>query len=201
MKLKAELVNVPATREAIAALNSDLQRAILRAINAGILAIHKRVVESIQSGPAGGAEYLREAGDVYMSVYVQDGAEKTPVAFFRASGAQNLSKLHKASAPGEAPKTDTGNLASQVLFDIEIEKGGMRVIGTVTSHAVYSSFLEFGTAPFTVTLSNGRSMRNRGIKPRPFMRPAWEAEAELLRRKIPAYLRKVIMLHGKQGGA
>jgi len=81
----------------------------------------------------------------------------------------NPRRTHIASAPGEAPATDTGFLAANVHKDID--QGGL--VGTVESRAPYSSDLEFGTSK---------------ISPRPFMQPALEEN----RRKIRDLARKIL---------
>lgn len=63
-----------------------------------------------------------------------------------------LTKLHRASAPGEPPAPDTGNLKRSGF--IEAISTTARRVGVA---AVYGKWLEFGTPR---------------IAPRPFMRPA-----------------------------
>ena len=70
---------------------------------------------------------------------------------------KNEDRPHQASAPGEAPATDTGNLARNINF-VHIKDGHYRVI----SSAEYSA-LEFG---------RGR------IKARPYMRPSAKKVAD-----------------------
>lgn len=60
---------------------------------------------------------------------------------------------HQASAPGEAPATDTGVLVGSIYGDVE----GLK--GYVEARAQYATWLENGT---------------RHIAPRPFMVPAIE---------------------------
>jgi HK97 gp10 family phage protein len=63
---------------------------------------------------------------------------------------------HQASAPGEPPATDTGNLVRNIGFEVDKDK----MTATVASRAPYSAALEFGT-------NDGK------ILPRPFMMPAY----------------------------
>ena len=65
---------------------------------------------------------------------------------------------HQASAPGEAPATNTGFLVSNIT-KTDIEKTGTALSIFVESKAPYSKFLEFGT---------------RKMSPRPFLQPALE---------------------------
>ena len=53
----------------------------------------------------------------------------------------NPRRTHQASAPGQAPASDTGNLVSQIIVR---PKNPDEV--AVESNALYSSFLEFGTS-------------------------------------------------------
>ena len=65
-----------------------------------------------------------------------------------------------ASAPGEFPKTDTGNLVSNI--STQVKKEGQTVVGMIISSAEYSKHLEFGT---------------RNMAPRPFMQPSLDRNA------------------------
>lgn len=69
--------------------------------------------------------------------------------------------IHRASAPGESPATDTGFLATAIRAR-ETEETATTIKGQVVADAKYAAALEFGT---------------RKIKPRPFLAPAL-AEAE-----------------------
>lgn len=64
------------------------------------------------------------------------------------------SKSHQASAPGEAPAIDTGNLVNSIQTDVQ----GLRAeVGTAVEYALY---LEYGTSKMAA---------------RPFLGPAAEA--------------------------
>jgi len=76
-------------------------------------------------------------------------------------------KVHQASAAGEFPATDTGELVSGIAQ--KFTNKGLR--GRVESNAPHSAFLEFGT-------------RNMGA--RPFLQPSLEA----VRPKINGLLKR-----------
>ena len=80
----------------------------------------------------------------------------------------NPSRIHTASAPGQAPATDTGKLANSVLF--EQEHYGVRVFTNVR----YGEMLEFGT------------MR---IAPRPLWTPEAQAMKPKFEKRIKAALK------------
>ena len=95
--------------------SKDVQKAIDAAVTATALETITEVKRMIQRGPKTGKTYIRAKG-------------------------QNLSRKHQASAPGEAPATDTGTLASSIYF----EKTSPRV-ATIGSRLAYAAYLEFGT--------------------------------------------------------
>lgn len=67
-------------------------------------------------------------------------------------------KIHRASAPGESPASDTGNLANSIKHTEAVITTNS-VTASVTVNARYGRALEFGT---------------KKIKPRPYLRPASE---------------------------
>ena len=64
-------------------------------------------------------------------------------------------RTHTASAPGQAPATDTGQLVSSISTRVKTE--GRKVVGEIVADAPYAEALEFGT---------------RNMMARPFMQPA-----------------------------
>ncbi|MFN3650093.1 MAG: hypothetical protein ACK47B_10985 [Armatimonadota bacterium] len=101
---------------------------------------------AIQTGPKTGRIYRAE-----QTVSFKSG--DTDVSFTAYAG----KKGHQASAPGEAPATDTGNLAASITT----KKTGL-LRAQVTVGAECGAALEFGTA-------DGK------IAPRPFLQPAVDA--------------------------
>ena len=84
-----------------------------------------------------------------------------------ASGRKRATSNSQASAPGEAPMTDTGRLAGSVYMHVK------KTMATVGSNFVYAGMLEFGT-------------RRMGA------RPAWRPAAERARKALPDILSKQI---------
>lgn len=72
--------------------------------------------------------------------------------------------IHQASAPGEPPATDTGNLVNS----INSEKV-RQMLHRVNVHAEYGPYLEYGTSR---------------MSPRPFLNPAFEDEREAFKRRV-----------------
>ena len=74
-------------------------------------------------------------------------------------------KRHQRSAPGEAPKTDTGRLAGSIFA--EVLNGGLRVdVGTDVG---YGTHLEFGT---------------KNMAARPWLLPAFERNRDRIVQRV-----------------
>jgi HK97 gp10 family phage protein len=104
---------MPELRAALRRYGERAERELNRALEATGIELRGDVVKRYQRGPATGVVY-----------------EKV-----------NPTRTHQASAPGEAPATDTGRLANSVTFQRE---GKLSV--TVGSQIVYAAMLEFGTS-------------------------------------------------------
>ena len=123
------------------AILQRIRTAAMRGVVRGTEAVHARAVRSITSGPKTGEIYRRR------------GVE------------------HQASAPGEAPASDTGLLVR--LSGTRYEPNELS--GFVNFAAKYAAPLEFGTFR---------------MEPRPFLRPALEAERQNITDGIAAEIRR-----------
>jgi HK97 gp10 family phage protein len=81
-------------------------------------------------------------------------------------------KLHRASAPGQAPAIDTGNLVNSIQHE-QVGSEDARVF----THVEYAPYLEFGTAR---------------MAPRPFMTPAAIKSAKFLAKRILQEVNKAL---------
>jgi len=99
----------------------------------------------------------------------------------------NPRRSHRASAPGQAPASDTGNLVSKIA----VRQQGANITN-VESNANYSAYLEYGTSK---------------MQPRPFMLPAFEkskkpiinAVFQRVKNKIQEFSKwRILQLHYKQ---
>lgn len=126
MSFSIELEGLDDTLKAFDRLGATGKREAKRAVRASLEKVRGDAVKSIQRGTKSGRVYER-------------------------SGGANLSNTHRASAPGEAPATDTGTLVNS----IKITQVG--TAGEVGSKMNYSFWLEYGTLQ---------------IKERPYLRPA-----------------------------
>ena len=114
----------------------EAQRDVEKAVVGTAIELRGDIVKRIQRGPATGRVY-----------------QKT-----------SPRRTHQASAPGEAPSTDTGRLANSITFD-KVAK----MSATVGSKIVYAAALEFGTG---------------SIRPR----PAWVPSIEEI---TPEYVKRL----------
>ena len=119
-------MNLEKVIKAFRTLSKDMKPDLQEVIKGGAQLIRGEAVKSIQTGPKSGKVYTR----------------------------YNPTRTHIASAPGEAPASDTGNLVSKIIV-----KQKSKNITNVESNADYSAFLEYGTSK---------------MEPRPFMLPAFE---------------------------
>lgn len=126
MKVQIQVKGIKEALKSLKALEKDLQEPFREVIKGGAQLIRGEAIKSIQTGPKSGRTYEK----------------------------YNPRRTHRASAPGQAPASDTGNLVSQ----IQVKSTNPDEV-TVESGANYSKFLEFGTSK---------------ILPRPFLFPATE---------------------------
>ena len=107
--------------------------------------LNKQLEPDFQEIVKGGGQLIR--GEAIKSI--QQGA-KSGIVYEK----YNPRRTHRASAPGESPASDTGNLVSKIIV-----KQQSKDKVNVESNANYSAFLEYGTSK---------------MQPRPFMLPAFE---------------------------
>jgi hypothetical protein len=154
MPFKIQILGAKRLERQFARLPSQTTKELGKAVNASLLMVQNEARRSIQKGPKSGR------------VYKKGGV------------------THQASAPGQAPATDTGHLVSHVNH----KQQGLR--GTVGIHELkqvkYARRLEFG----------GRDKRGVYIAPRPFLRPAYKKMqkkiAKRLARVLPDSLRRAL---------
>jgi len=102
-------------------------------------------------------------------------------------------KVHQASAPGEPPAPDTGNLARSVRWRVREYEGGLWV-AEVGSTLPYALYLEFGAARGVVGSQTGRGggtpSRIKYVQWILFPRPAWGPALRAMRYEVPEIVRK-----------
>ena len=116
-----------------------------------------------------------DSGDTVMEMVtaITLTVHRNMIASFRTPKTGRLYGKHRASAPGQAPAIDTGELAAktQPAFDRP------KLQGEVATSDPKSVHLEYGT---------------RDMAPRPYAKPA----AEKTRRDVPAIMAKILKRRG-----
>jgi len=140
MDIKFSVKNIKKVLSQLNKLEKDMEIPFQEIVKGGGQFIRGEAIKSIQSGAKSGIVYEK----------------------------YNPRRSHRASAPGQAPASDTGNLVSKIIV-----KQKSKNITNVESNADYSAFLEYGTSK---------------MEPRPFMLPAFEKSKKPI---INAVLKRV----------
>lgn len=130
---------------ALQAYGKKAEAEIAKAVAATALMVDTDIKKRIQRGPKTGRVYRRGRG-------------------------QNLSATHQASAPGQAPATDSGTLASSISFRMVNP-----LAAEIESRLDYATYLEFGT---------------QHIAPRPAWVPAVEAARPDFAKRVAEAIRR-----------
>ena len=150
MKIGIQVKNLNVALKKFDSLKKDLETPFREVIAGGAQLIRGQAIRSIQTGPKSGRIYEK----------------------------YNPRRTHRASAPGQAPASDTGNLVSQ----IRVREENKDLI-KVESNALYSSFLEFGTSKMLA---------------RPFLFPATESSRQKIIQavfnKVKQEIQKIVKL-------
>lgn len=144
MTVTLKLEGTEALNRALRNLSEDAQKEVKKAVDATGLSLRGEIVKKYQRGPA--------TGEIY---------EKF-----------NPRRTHQASAPGEAPATDTGRLANSVVTSSDIQEP---LTVEVSTDVEYGPYLEFGT---------------RTIAPRPNWVPSVQEETPKYIRRVEAAIRR-----------
>ncbi len=126
MQINVKVKNLKNAMARLKNLEKDLEPDFQEVVKGGAQLIRGEAIKSIQSGAKSGIVYEK----------------------------YNPRRTHRASAPGQAPASDTGNLVSKIT----VRQDGKDKTN-VESNADYSAFLEYGTSK---------------MEARPFMLPAFE---------------------------
>jgi phage gpG-like protein len=139
-KISMTVENQQSVYDALMKYGQKAEKEIAKAVVATALTVNRDVKRAIQGPPKTGTIYSRG------------------------------SKNHQASAPKEAPATDTGALVSSIYF-----KQPNNLTAEIGSRLPYAYYLEFGT---------------KNMEPRPSWLPATEKNTPLFQKLIDAALRR-----------
>lgn len=154
IEFKAEIIGLENLRRASKEVQKAVDKEIKKALYLAALRVEKEAKTSLAEGG--------KSGKIYTLRAAREGEE--PTAWFTINGKSvgfvKRNKPHTASAPGEAPATDHGDLVRSIFADRAIGREGNEFVATVAAGrggARYARMLEFGT---------------RKMAARPFMFPA-----------------------------
>lgn len=139
-EIRITVQNIDAVKRALTQYGAKAEDEIAKAVAATAITITNDIKKAIQSPPKTGRLYRRG------------------------------NAAHRASAPGEAPATDTGALVNSIAYKQED-----RLQATISSRIKYAPWLEFGT---------------RKMKPRPAWRPAVDKNKPIFQRLVEAAIKR-----------
>ena len=113
MTIKVSFRGEAELRRALSKMGAEAKRELKKVVDGTGLELRGDIVKAYNQGPATGTVYQK----------------------------YKPRRTHRASSPGETPKTDTGRLASSVTFASDIA----RLSATVSSKLPYAAWLEYGT--------------------------------------------------------
>lgn len=129
-----------------------------------------RRIEDIPDDARSGIRYALAASVVDMDAYakqkIQGGARS-------GRSYKRRSVTHQASAPGEFPKSDTGQLVSSLFFKVAAD-GLSAIFGTKLN---YGTYLELGTSR---------------MRARPWLRPTYQANEAKAKERVEAAVKDAI---------
>ena len=149
MQINLKVKNLKKVLSQLNRLQKDMEVPFQEIVKGGGQLIRGEAIKSIQSGAKSGVMY---------QMY-------------------NPRRQHRASAPGEAPASDTGNLVSKIRV-----KQKSKNVTNVESNADYSAYLEYGTSK---------------MQPRPFMLPAFEKSKKPIINAVINRVKQKIMEYTK----
>ena len=149
MNIQLKVTNLKKVLSQLNRLGKDMEQPFQEVVKGGGQLIRGEAIKSIQTGAKSGVMYQK----------------------------YNPRREHRASAPGQAPASDTGNLVSK----IRVKQKNPNTT-QVESGADYSAFLEYGTSK---------------MEARPFMFPAFEKSKKPIINAVFNRVKKKIMEYTK----
>ena len=149
MDFTIKTTNLKKVMSQLKRLGKDMEQPFQEIVKGGGQLIRTEAIKSIQTGAKSGVMYQK----------------------------YNPRREHRASAPGQSPASDTGNLVNKII----VRQKSSDVV-SVESNANYSAFLEYGTSK---------------MQPRPFMLPAFEKSKKPIINAVLNRVKQKIMEYTK----
>ena len=157
-------------------LDKDVNKRVEKAVLLGGVDVRNEAIESIARGAKSGKVYKdhllmnKTTGNLF--------ADPDPAA----RGKKRRTAPHRASAPGEAPATDSGGLIGSI-FSLPISPTKV-IVGTLDK---VGKFMEFGTPG-----------AERPIAPRPWLNPAFRSKRNKIVKNIIKAMKQAIAENKKR---
>jgi HK97 gp10 family phage protein len=165
---------------ALQATHTALHRALGTAVAGAALLVESEMKRSLQQGPKSGRLYRRG------SITKTRTKGLAGLGLRRVKGQANRviagANFHRASAPGEAPATDTGYLVNHISAAIDQPRLRALVGVQDVSVVIYAPMLEFGTIHMAA---------------RPFVAPAWDKKKAEVAQRIATVTAQVLKTGGR----
>lgn len=184
-KIRAKVIGGKRLENKLAGVAKSAQKVVAKAVAVGAVQVTTEIKRSIQSGPKTGKTYRRGSiGGRVVGFRVKFIEGRAIKGSSIKRGIKGFS-FHRASAPGEPPATDTGNLVRSISHKFERD----RLKATIGVHDLtnvkYARALEFG---FQEKDSRGRQ---GNLLPRPYIFPAFERMKPKVKERIRKAMRDV----------
>jgi HK97 gp10 family phage protein len=166
LNIKVEVVGLKDLQGAAEKIQKAVDRELLKGLHVAAKRVEREAKDSIRKGNKSGRLYeFRVAGEgEKQKRWVTMNGNALPLV--------KRWKPHRASAPGEAPATDTGRLVNSIVVESSAKREGNELVAKVFAGrgaVKYARMLEFGTAK---------------IRPRPFMFPALEKSKQFISERL-----------------
>ena len=160
LRLTAEIDGLQQFQRVMRNINDAARRELQEAVDESGEAVRDSAVRAILHG--------EKTGRVYTHYLEKINGRLVPV--------RKRSTPHQASAPGEAPASDSGYLVANIVVDGQVAPLEVAVVSL---------------APYSEELEYGRMSGRYPMEPRPFMRPALMENEDSTVARIIAALRRV----------
>lgn len=152
--VECRLVGAENLAKTLMRLGDGATKPVKKAMKIGMLLVRDTILKSLRAENKSGEFYFRGKYPNYI--------------------------VHQASAPGEAPASDTGELIRGITLPLEVEDGEEFGV-VIISKAPYSSELEYGTTRMAA---------------RPYMTPAFLEHKEYMRELVRLAVQRVFKQYG-----
>lgn len=167
MEFRVEIEGLKGIGQRSAEIQAAVQKEIKKALYSSAQEVANEAKRSIKGGGKSGRIYTHY-------LFTKNG---------RIMIGRKRDEPHQASAPGEAPATDSGRLVNSIIARMNTVSGEEAFVYIPKSTVKYATLLEFGTSK---------------MAPRPFLFPAFERKKQWIRDRLNEGVRRGIAAASKK---